>query len=46
MDSDDLNYVLFWLDPKKNPALVQLPVHEYSELQKMWDLPEVAEHET
>lgn len=39
MSQEDLNHVLFWLDQGKNPALVQLPIHQYYELQHEWSLP-------
>lgn len=39
MNQKDLNHILFWLDQSKNPALVQLPIQEYHELQKEWNLP-------
>lgn len=33
MSRENLNAVLSWLDESKNPLLVQLPLHEYHELQ-------------
>jgi hypothetical protein len=31
--------LLRWLDPKKNPLLVQLPAGEYEQLKQPWGLP-------
>jgi L,D-peptidoglycan transpeptidase YkuD (ErfK/YbiS/YcfS/YnhG family) len=39
MSQSDLNRILFWLDQRKNPALVQLPLYEYHALQNEWNLP-------
>jgi D-alanyl-D-alanine dipeptidase len=35
----DLGHLLRWLDPKKNPLIVQLPADEYAELKERWGLP-------
>ena len=35
----DLVHLLRWLDPKKNPLIVQLPVDEYQKLKQRWGLP-------
>lgn len=40
MHQDNLNAILSWLDRSKNPALVQLPIHEYCERQNAWHLPQ------
>jgi D-alanyl-D-alanine dipeptidase len=39
MDERDLKRVMAWLDPKAKPLLVQFPENEYSQLQKLWQLP-------
>jgi D-alanyl-D-alanine dipeptidase len=39
MNQEDLNHILFWLNQSKNPALVQLPIHQYHKLQNEWGLP-------
>jgi zinc D-Ala-D-Ala dipeptidase len=36
---DHLVSLLRWLDPKKNPLIVQLPKEEYRQLQQSWGLP-------
>ena len=36
---DHLVRLLRWLDPKKNPLLVQLPAGEYGQLKQPWGLP-------
>ena len=36
----DLNRLLHWLDARKNPLVVQLPLREYARLQKAWVLPQ------
>lgn len=35
----DVNALLAWLDPKKQPVLVQLPSAEYFRLRRAWALP-------
>jgi zinc D-Ala-D-Ala dipeptidase len=39
----DLVRLLRWLDPKKNPVIVQLPADEYEELKQRWGLPALRE---
>ncbi len=39
MDESNLVATLKWLDPKKNPVLVQLPRSEYERLKAEWRLP-------
>lgn len=39
MEENDLKRVMAWLDPKAKPRLVQFPENEYSQLQKLWQLP-------
>ncbi len=39
MESAKMEELLFWLDPKKNPVIVQLPQSEFARLQKSWQLP-------
>jgi zinc D-Ala-D-Ala dipeptidase len=39
MSLENLNTILSWLDRDKYPVLVQLPIHEYHEMQNAWDLP-------
>lgn len=36
---DDVEALLAWLDPRRQPVLVQLPAAEYSRLRKSWALP-------
>ena len=36
---DHLVRLLRWLDPKKNPLIVQLPAGEYQQLKQLWGLP-------
>jgi zinc D-Ala-D-Ala dipeptidase len=36
---DHLVRLLRWLDPKKNPLIVQLPACEYEKLKPLWGLP-------
>ncbi|MBV8100080.1 MAG: hypothetical protein JOZ31_13070 [Verrucomicrobia bacterium] len=40
---DHLVQLLRWLDPKKNPLIVQLPVSEYERLKQRWGLPALPE---
>jgi D-alanyl-D-alanine dipeptidase len=35
--------LLRWLDPKKNPLIVQLPLSEYQQLKQRWNLPALRE---
>jgi L,D-peptidoglycan transpeptidase YkuD (ErfK/YbiS/YcfS/YnhG family) len=39
MDAALMEEVLYWLDAKKQPVLVQLPESEFARLQAMWQLP-------
>lgn len=39
MAAAKMEELLFWLDPKKNPVIVQLPQSEFAHLQKSWQLP-------
>ena len=39
MPQDQLESLLTWLDPARNPLLVQLPAPEYERLRKRWKLP-------
>ena len=41
MPQEKLEAVLGWLDPKKNPRLVQLPAAEYEKLRERWKLPKI-----
>ncbi|HQU92187.1 MAG TPA: L,D-transpeptidase family protein [Pyrinomonadaceae bacterium] len=40
MAREDLERVVGWLDPKKNPYLIQMPEKEYSQYRKAWNLPD------
>ena len=39
MPREQLEPVIAWLDPAKNPLLVQLPIEQYKKLKKSWKLP-------
>ena len=39
MDRENLETLLKWLDPKKNPHLIQMPAETYASYQKIWNLP-------
>lgn len=39
MGREDMERVISWLDPKKNPYLVQMPEAEYKTYKKSWNLP-------
>lgn len=39
MAREDLERIVAWLDPKKNPYLVQMPEAEYKSYKKSWNLP-------
>jgi zinc D-Ala-D-Ala dipeptidase len=40
MEEQDAKEVINWLDPKKNPMLVQLPKTIYAEYESVWGLPD------
>jgi L,D-peptidoglycan transpeptidase YkuD (ErfK/YbiS/YcfS/YnhG family) len=39
MPQEQLEFVLAWLDPAREPLLVQFPQQQYRDLQKEWGLP-------
>jgi len=39
MARDNMETVLYWLDSKKNPVLIQLPLADYKKFQTFWKLP-------
>jgi D-alanyl-D-alanine dipeptidase len=39
MPREQLESILAWLDPERKPLLVQLPVSQYQQLTKRWNLP-------
>ena len=39
MPASDLETIVRWLDPRREPQLVQLPRAEYSRLRRAWSLP-------
>lgn len=39
MERKNIESVLAWLDPKKNPVLIQLPEDSYRQFQTKWKLP-------
>jgi len=39
MQRENLETILKWIDPKKNPVLIQLPEDSYSQFQTKWKLP-------
>jgi L,D-peptidoglycan transpeptidase YkuD (ErfK/YbiS/YcfS/YnhG family) len=39
MPQEQLEPILAWLDPARNPLLVQLPLAQYKKLKKSWQLP-------
>jgi len=39
MERGNLEKITAWLDPKKNPYLIQMPKAEYAKYQKSWKLP-------
>ena len=41
MPENELETILSWLDPRKQPFLVQLPVAQYRKLEKRWELPDI-----
>ena len=42
MEPVNIEGLLRWVDPKRNPVLVQLPVDAYARAMKQWSLPTVA----
>jgi D-alanyl-D-alanine dipeptidase len=41
MPQSDLETLLRWLDPKRNPLLAQLPERDYERLADRWSLPKL-----
>lgn len=41
MSRDNLERVVAWLDPKKNPYLIQMPDAAYKHYEKTWNLPRI-----
>ena len=41
MAKADMEKILYWLDAKKNPVLIQLPATQYAKLQTSWKLPKL-----
>jgi len=41
MPQESLEPILAWLDPAKNPILVQAPAAQYEKLRTLWHLPEL-----
>ena len=41
MKEEDLNSLVSWLDVKKHPCLLQLPLTEYANKKNLWGLPEL-----
>jgi D-alanyl-D-alanine dipeptidase len=41
MPREQLEPIIAWLDPAKNPVLVQLPIEQYKKLKKSWKLPKL-----
>ncbi|MFN8673416.1 MAG: L,D-transpeptidase family protein [Candidatus Sericytochromatia bacterium] len=39
LEEKDVKKIIHWLDPKKNPLLIQLPQSEYERLKNKWKLP-------
>ncbi len=42
MERKNIETVLAWLDPQKNPVLIQLPADSYKQFQTKWKLPKRA----
>lgn len=40
MDPQNIQHLFAWLDPEKNPLLVQMPVAQYELYKERWKLPE------
>jgi D-alanyl-D-alanine dipeptidase len=41
MPREELEPVIAWLDPAKNPLLVQMPLAQYKKIRKSWKLPKL-----
>ncbi|HLM60097.1 MAG TPA: L,D-transpeptidase family protein [Pyrinomonadaceae bacterium] len=41
MSRENMETILYWLDAKKNPVLIQLSVEDYKKLQTTWKLPKL-----
>lgn len=41
MSRENMEIVLYWLDAKKNPVLIQLPAEDYKKFQTSWKLPKL-----
>ncbi|NGX31477.1 MAG: hypothetical protein K940chlam8_00847 [Chlamydiae bacterium] len=41
MDKTAMQQILFWLDPEKQPIIVQLPLSEYEDKKTQWNLPDL-----
>lgn len=41
MERSNIEKTLTWLDPKKNPVLIQMPEAEYNNYQTKWNLPKI-----
>lgn len=41
MEKANMERILYWLDAKKNPVLIQLPKGDYAKYQKSWKLPKL-----
>lgn len=39
LEEENIKKIMYWLDPKENPILVQLPEDEYKRLKSKWKLP-------
>jgi D-alanyl-D-alanine dipeptidase len=41
MARDNMETILYWLDARKNPVLIQLPAEDYRKFQTYWKLPKL-----
>lgn len=41
MARENMETILYWLDAKKNPVLIQLPIEDYKKFQITWKLPKL-----
>jgi len=41
MARENMETILYWLDAKRNPVLIQLPLENYKKLQTSWKLPKL-----